>query len=110
MTSPRDSLWVDPEHLRELADRQGLVAENIASAAGLCAGEAANVTRTHGVVCASTSTAAAAAAAARANACAAVQTMSEAFAANLETAATKYTRTDQDSGGNIDGTMRPGHR
>jgi hypothetical protein len=36
--------------------------------------------------------------------------MSESFAVNLETAATKYTRTDQDAGGRIDGTMDPGHR
>lgn len=110
MTSPRSELWVEPGYLRDLAHIQNRVGEAIASAAELCAEEAAAVTRTHGLICLSTAVAAEAPAAARANACAVLQTTSESYAANLETAAAKYGRTDQNSGNTIDGKMRPGRR
>lgn len=107
MTNPGAGLWVDPGHLLELANKQSDVAADIAAATALVADEAGAITRTHGPVCFATSSAAAAAASARANACAVMQTTSEAYAANLENAAAKYSLTDQQSGREIDGEMRP---
>lgn len=108
MTNPGGGVWVEPGHLLELANKQSDVAADIVTATALVSDEAGAITRTHGPVCMSTSSAAAAAATARANACAAMQVMSESFAANLESAAAKYSQTDQQSGRKIDGKMRPG--
>lgn len=110
MTSPGGDLWVEPTHLQDLADKQHDAAAQIASAAMLTAGEAEAVERTHGSICAPAATAAQAAETARAKACAAVQSMSDAFAVNLERAAARYSRTDQSEGHKIDDTMRPGFR
>lgn len=108
MTSPGGELWVQPSHLRELSDKQSDAAMQIANATGLTIGEADAVQRSHGLVCSPTHAAAQAAEQARAKACAALQSMSDAFAANLNTAASKYDLTDETEGGKIDGEMRPG--
>jgi hypothetical protein len=110
MTSPDGELHVVPSHLRNLARRQYDAAADIADAAPLTSTEAEAVLRSHGIACRSTHLAAQAAALAKTRAGIAVQLMSEALAADLDSAAGKYTWTDQDSSGNIDGTMRPGHR
>ncbi|WNG88199.1 type VII secretion target [Mycobacterium sp. ITM-2016-00317] len=110
MTSPGGELHVVPSHLRDLSSRQRDAAADIADAAPLTATEAGSVLRSHGIACRSTYLAAQDAALAKAKAGTAVRLMSEALAENLDSAAEKYAWTDQDSGGNIGGTMRPGHR
>ncbi|QZY46766.1 ESX-1 secretion-associated protein [Mycolicibacterium austroafricanum] len=110
MTTPGEQLHVEPSHLRRLSARQSTAAAQIADAIPLTADEAGQVLRSHGIVCMPTYLAAQAVLLARAKAGIAVQVMSEAFAANLDTAAANYSWTDQDSGSNIDGKMRPGRR
>lgn len=107
MTSPHGELRVLPSHLRKLSERQGEAVEQMQQAAPVTAEEADAVLRSHGNICLSTYLAAQAAAAARAEACTAVEVTSEAFAVNLESAAAKYSQTDQQSGRKIDGKMRP---
>lgn len=108
MTSPGGEIRVLPSHLRELSRRQSDAVEQIKQAAPLPSTEAAAILHSHGTACLSTHTAAEAAAKARAKACIALAVISEAFAANLETAAARYSQTDQDSERKIDGRMRPG--
>lgn len=110
MTSPDGELHVEPSHLRQLSARQNAAAAQIADAVPLTADESDHVLSSHGIVCMPTYLAAQAAGVARAKAGVAVQVMSEAFVANLDSAAANYSWTDQDSGSNIDGKMRPGRR
>lgn len=110
MTSPGGELHVEPSHLRQLSGRQNDAAAQIADAVPLTADEADEVRSSHGIVCMPTHLAAQAAGVARAKAGIAVQVTSEAYAANLDSAAEKYSWTDQNSGNTIDGKMRPGRR
>lgn len=107
MTSPHGELRVIPSHLRKLSERQSEAVEQMQEAAPVTAEEADAVLRSHGNICLSTYFAAQAAAKARIDACTAMQVMSESFAVNLETAAAKYSHTDQQSGRKIDGKMGP---
>lgn len=96
MTSPDiEPLWIDPRLLHKLSADHAAAAKDIADITPLTAGTAAAILKSHGVACVSTSTAAEKAAAARENACIAIQMMSEAHAHNLESAASKYTATDE---------------
>jgi hypothetical protein len=108
MTEGPGQLQVAPSHLWELSDKQNRAASQIAAATALTTGVAAEVERTHGLVCAPASTAAAAAEDARAKACTAVQSVSEAFAGNLELAQAQYAATDTSARDELDGRMRPG--
>jgi hypothetical protein len=90
-----------------LADKQNEAATQIAAATTLTTGVAAEVERTHGRVCAPAFAAAAAAEAARAKACAAVQSVSEAFAGSLELAQARYMTTDTSTRNELDSRMRP---
>ncbi|WP_083339414.1 type VII secretion target [Mycobacterium syngnathidarum] len=96
MTSPdTDALWVNPEILRKLASDHASAAKDIAAITPLTAETAAAILKTHGGVCVSTSVAAEKAAAARENACLAIKSISEAYAHNLDSAASKYAATDE---------------
>ncbi|MUL82845.1 MULTISPECIES: type VII secretion target [unclassified Mycolicibacterium] len=96
MTSPNiDALWINPRLLRKLSMDHAEAAKDIAAITPLATGTAAAILKTHGVVCRSTSAAAEKAAAARENACIAIQSMSEAHAHNLDSAASKYTVADE---------------
>lgn len=106
MTSPNiDGLWINPSLLRKLSADHADAAQEVASITPLVAETAAAILKTHGVVCSSTSAAAEKAAAARETACLAIQSMSEAHAQNLETAASKYTVTDQEERDSISKQM-----
>lgn len=107
MTEGPGQLRLSPAHLRELSDKQNHAANQISAATTLTVGVAADVERTHGQVCAPAFAAAAAAEEARAEACAAVQSVSEAFAGNLERALMHYKKTDTDGRAELDGAMRP---
>lgn len=99
MTGPE--LWINPRLLLSLSASHSEAAAEASNLASITRDTAAAILRTHGVICSSTSTAAELAAAARENACIAIQTMSEAHAHNLKTAAAKYDTTDADESGRI---------
>ncbi len=110
MTSPPgppDELRVTPGHLRELAQKHGDAATRIGQATGLVDGVSESVLRTHGQVCSVTAAAAELVAEARRRACIALETMSQAHEANLNTAASQYVRTDAQGGRSIDEQMPP---
>ncbi|BBZ62924.1 type VII secretion target [Mycolicibacterium monacense] len=108
MTEGPGELHVSPAHLRELSDKQNRGAHQIAAATTLTNGVASEVERTHGRVCAPAFAAAAAAEEARVKACAAVQSVSEAFAGSLELAQAQYLTTDANARDELDGMMHPG--
>lgn len=108
MTEGPGELHVSPAHLRELSGKQNRAAHQISAATTLTHGVAAEVELTHGRVCAPGFTAAAAAEEARAKACAAVQSVSEAFAGSLELAQAQYMTTDASARDELDGRMHPG--
>jgi len=103
--SPGGELWVDPSHLRDLADKHGAAAARINRATELVDGVADAVTRTHGNACSAAAAAAVKAAEARKRACIALETTSQAHEANLNTAAAQYVSTDMIARRSIDGEM-----
>ncbi len=110
MTSPDGpsrELRVTPGHLRDLAQKHGDAAAQIGQATGLVDGVSESVLRTHGQVCSTAAAAAERVAEARRRACIALQTMSQAHEANLNTAASQYVRVDTEGGSSIDEEMLP---
>lgn len=108
MSFPFDALRVDPAHLQDLADKQGGVAAQIASAAPVTRGVAAAVATSHGNICAPAADATAKAEKARADACAAMEFMSTSLESSLLSAIAMYRRTDERSRHQLDGQIRPG--
>ncbi|ALI24544.1 RD1 region associated protein [Mycolicibacterium fortuitum] len=100
-------LWVTPGHLRELADKHGTAAVQASQATALVDQIAKAVERTHGSACSAAAAAAARVAEARRKACIAIETTSQAYEANLNTAASQYVAVDEHHRDEIIDEIRP---
>lgn len=108
MSSPAPGeLRFGSAHLRSLAAMHADAAAQVAQATTLTDGVGGSILTSHGVACLSSSRAAEKTAAARRSACAAIESMSLAHEYNLNSAAAKYTATDEECRDSIDSQMRP---
>ncbi|MHC9291239.1 type VII secretion target [Mycobacterium sp. LTG2003] len=111
MTSPSTGpLRVTPARLRELAAMHSEAANRISQATPLADGTADSVHDSHGAICVSAAQAAARAAEARRRACAALESTSRAYEANLNAAASRYATADSDSSDAIEGEIQQRRR
>lgn len=100
-------LQVTTAHVRELAAKQGQAAAEIRSATEVTAGVDTAVRFSHGVIAWSTAGAVEAAQHARVAAGTAMGQASEELRDDLQTAASRYDATDQDTGALLDAQMAP---
>jgi uncharacterized protein YukE len=106
-SSAGERLKVVTADLRQVSGIQDQIAAKIASNSQTTAGTAANVAKTHGRACDSTSAALSAAVAARADTATIMRTRSQRLSDGLQTAANRYDTADRQGGGKIDGSMHP---
>lgn len=103
-----DELKVRPADLNQLANQQRDVAAGVEAAEHATDGATEQVLLTHGIVCSLTAAALGAAEWSRSTAAQAVQSVSNDLAGKLDSAADRYTRTDQQERGKLSEQMRPG--
>lgn len=95
------------DKIRSTASVQGQAASLIEAAKSATDGTAGHVFQTHGLVCSPTATALKSAELSRREAAEKMHLISTDLSVKLNKAATDYTNTDQQQGGNLDGQMHP---
>jgi EspA/EspE family/Excreted virulence factor EspC, type VII ESX diderm len=105
--STGDQLKVVTADLRRVSGDQDLIAAKIGLTSQTTAGTAANVAKTHGTACGSTSDALCDAVTARAATVTIMKNRSERLSDGLQTAANRYDTTDREGGGKIERSMHP---
>ncbi|MUL81998.1 MULTISPECIES: ESX-1 secretion-associated protein [unclassified Mycolicibacterium] len=100
-------LRVITSHVLELAERQGIAAEQILAAATAAHGVSTSMTVNHGMVCTSANMAVAMAEQARAAACAGLNSVSTTLSSRLGLAASRYDQADTHGAGKLNKEMHP---